>query len=84
MDRPYRRLYRSRTEAQIGGVCAGLGEYLRVDPVAIRLLWVAAAFMTALLPGILAYLAAWLIVPPEPLPVAPPQPAANQTHEGQA
>ena len=78
MNPSYKRLFRSRTDAQIGGVCAGLGVYLNIDPVAIRLIWVAAAFMTALLPGILAYLAAWLIVPVEPLPVATAPPVDNR------
>ena len=35
-----KRLYRSRTERAIAGVCAGIGEYTEVDPTVIRLIWV--------------------------------------------
>jgi len=44
----------------LGGVCGGLAEYLNTDPTVIRLLWVIFAFMGA---GILAYIAAWIIMP---------------------
>jgi len=33
------RLYRSKKERMLGGVCAGLGEHLDVDPTVIRLIW---------------------------------------------
>lgn len=54
----YRRLTRSRTNRVITGLCGGIGEYLNVDPVIIRLLWL-------LLPGpnLFAYLVGSLIVP---------------------
>jgi len=35
-----RRLTRSRTNQMVGGVCAGLGNYLNVDPTAIRLIFI--------------------------------------------
>jgi len=35
-----KRLYRSKKERILGGVCAGLGEHLDVDPTVIRLVWV--------------------------------------------
>jgi phage shock protein C len=83
MTAPIKRLYRSRDDGQIAGVCAGLGEYFNIDPVVLRLAAVAGTFLTGLFPGLLTYLAAWLIVPPEPLPLpmrapAPPSPAADQ------
>jgi len=34
-----KRLYRSKKERILGGVCAGLGEHLDVDPTVIRLIW---------------------------------------------
>ncbi len=57
-----KRLYRSRKEKIIGGVCGGLGEFLDVDPTIIRLLW---AIITVLSmgAGIVAYLLAWIIIP---------------------
>ncbi|TVR17496.1 MAG: PspC domain-containing protein [Nitriliruptor sp.] len=59
-----RKLYRSRSDRMIGGVCGGLATYLGVDPTVVRLIAVA----TILLPGasIIAYLLAWIIVPEEP------------------
>ena len=82
MDADYKRLYRSRTEVQIAGICGGLGLYFSLDPVLIRLIAVAITLMTGLLPGILAYLAAWLIMPREPAPRAAE--GVPQAHEGSA
>lgn len=59
-----KRLYRSRRERMIGGVCGGLAEYLDTDPTIIRL----ALALSVLLggAGILAYLIMWIIIPEEP------------------
>lgn len=57
-----RRLYRSRSQRMLGGVCGGLAEYLNTDPTVIRLLWVLFSFMGA---GLIAYLVAWVLVPEE-------------------
>ena len=73
----YRRLYRSRTETQLTGLCGGLGLYFAVDPVLIRLLWVIATLITGVVPGVVAYLIGWLIVPLEPLPVSQHAQAAH-------
>jgi len=63
-DQP-RRLYRSRADRTFLGVCGGLGEFLQVDPTILRLLLVAATFLTG--PGVgFAYLIMALIVPLEP------------------
>lgn len=62
-----KRLYRSRREHMIAGVCGGLGEYLDIDPTLVRLLFVAVFFMGGA-PGVfLAYLAMMLVVPEAPL-----------------
>jgi phage shock protein C len=65
-----RRLYRSRDDRMIAGVCGGLAAYFSVDPTIVRVIAVA----TILLPGpsVIAYLVMWLIVPEEPLPPAGP------------
>ena len=55
------RLYRSRSQKMISGVCGGLGEYFDVDPVLIRLLFVVTAFISGV--GILAYIVLWIVVP---------------------
>jgi len=56
-----KRLYRSKKDRIIAGICGGIAEYLKVDPVLIRVLWVIFACMGG--SGILAYLIAWFIVP---------------------
>lgn len=58
-----RRLYRSRNERMVAGVCGGIGQYFDVDPTLIRLGWVVLAFMGG---GIIAYIIAAIVVPNEP------------------
>lgn len=61
-----KRLYRSRTDRKIAGVCGGLAEYFNVDPVIIRII----AFILLLpggLPGLVPYLILWIVVPEEPI-----------------
>jgi phage shock protein PspC (stress-responsive transcriptional regulator) len=59
-----RRLTRSRNNGVIAGVCAGLADYLGVDVVLVRLLWVVLSiFPGAIIGGVIVYLAAWLIIP---------------------
>ena len=60
-----KRLYRSRKDRILGGVCGGLGIYFDIDPVIIRLLCLLLAFAGMGL-GILVYLIAWIIIPLEP------------------
>ncbi len=65
-----KRLYRSRRERMLGGVCGGLGEYIGMDPTVVRLIFVLLGFATG--PGILlAYLILLLVVPEEPISAPP-------------
>jgi phage shock protein C len=59
-----RRLYRSRRERVIGGVAGGLGEYLGIDPVIVRALFVLLSLAGA---GVLFYIILWIVVPEAPL-----------------
>jgi phage shock protein C len=59
-----KRLYRSRTNRVLGGVCGGIGNYMNVDPVLIRVAWVVGFFALGL--GFLAYIISWIIIPDEP------------------
>jgi phage shock protein PspC (stress-responsive transcriptional regulator) len=64
-----RRLARSATDRKIAGVCGGLAEYFDVDPTPVRLLWVILTVLPgAILLGVMAYLAAWIVMPPAPAP----------------
>jgi len=58
-----KRLIRSQHNRVIGGVCGGIGEYLEVDPVLIRLIWGVLFFLGGI--GFLAYIIAWIIIPLE-------------------
>ena len=59
-----RRLARSETNKQIGGVCGGLAEFFGVDATIIRLAAVVLAiYPGAVIGGIVAYLIAWFIMP---------------------
>jgi len=61
----YKRLYRSRDNRMIGGVAAGLGEFLGIDPTVMRLMFVMIAFAAG--GGVIAYIVMMLVVPEEPL-----------------
>ena len=65
MAETYRKLYRSRNERMIAGVCGGLGEYFNIDPTLIRLLFVFLALAGG--PGLVAYIVLLVVVPEEPL-----------------
>lgn len=58
-----KKLYRSERDRMIAGVCGGLAEYFNVDPVLVRLLWVAFTFFVG--SGILLYILACIIMPSE-------------------
>lgn len=59
-----KRLYRSRTNKVIAGVCGGLAEYFKIDPVIPRVI-----FLLIALPGgisILVYFIFWIVMPKRP------------------
>ena len=64
-----RKLYRSRSNRQVAGVCGGLAEYFNMDPTLIRVLFVVLAVLGG--SGLVLYLALWIIVPNAPLGVSP-------------
>jgi phage shock protein C len=62
-------LLRSRTDRRIGGVCGGLAEYFGADPTIVRVAWVVLTIVPcAIVFGVIAYLVAWLVIPPAPEP----------------
>lgn len=63
-----KRLYRSKTDLMLGGVCGGLAKYLNVDPTIIRLVFVLLLFLGG--GGFWIYLVLWIITPVEPMPEA--------------
>src|SRR4051794_33892151 len=64
-----KRLTRSPADAKIGGVCAGLADYFEVDVVLVRAAWLVFSIVPgAIIGGVLAYLAAWLLIPERDAP----------------
>ena len=59
-----KKFYRSRSERMIAGVCGGMSDYLGMDPVLVRVLWVVITLTFGA--GLLAYVLFWLLAPEEP------------------
>ena len=60
-----KRIYRSRKDRVISGVCGGLAKYLGIDVTIIRVVWAVMIFVVGT--GLLAYIIAMIIIPQEPL-----------------
>ncbi len=56
-----KKLYRSRNDRYIAGVCGGLGEYFGIDPTVVRVLFILAALIGG--PGIILYILLALFIP---------------------
>ena len=56
-----KRLYRSRDDRMIAGVCGGLGEYFSIDPTIVRLILLFLMLWGG--GGVLVYLLAWIVIP---------------------
>jgi phage shock protein C len=76
-----RRLYRSRTDRQLAGVCGGVAEYLGGDSTVVRLVTVVIGLLTGVVPMLILYIVAAIVIPergeglaPEPAPVAAGRP----------
>ena len=80
-----RRLYRSRTESVIGGVCGGVAEYLDVDPSIVRIIWAILGLVTGGI-FVVLYVVMWIVVPEAPAAegaavpsaMSPPAPARRR------
>ena len=60
-----KRLYRSRSQTMLFGVCGGIAEYFQLDPTLVRLGWVVLSVFSAGFPGLLIYIIFALVVPLE-------------------
>ena len=58
-----KKLYRSKKERVIAGVCGGIAEYTETDPTLWRLGWALLTIFTGFFAGIIGYLIFWLVVP---------------------
>lgn len=64
MNSEAKRIYRSKKESVLGGVCGGIAEYFEIDPVIVRLLAVVSIFFSGT--GLVFYIIAWIIIPENP------------------
>ena len=64
MNSPTRRIYRSRTDKKIAGVCGGLAQYFGIDPAIPRIVLLVLVLGAGV--GVLAYIICWLVIPLEP------------------
>ena len=63
-DKEVKRLYRSKKDRMLGGVCGGIAEYFVLDPALVRVGWLIFTLMGG--SGILAYIFCWIIIPNNP------------------
>ncbi len=59
----YKVLRRSRADRIIAGVCGGLAEFFGLSPTSVRIIYVILSAVSAAFPGIIVYLALWLLIP---------------------
>jgi phage shock protein C len=68
MSDEIKRLYRSKKDRMIAGVCGGLASYIGIDPTLVRLLFVLGMFAVG--GTLLAYVVMMIVIPEEPTPAA--------------
>jgi len=61
-----KKLYRSRTKKMVAGVCGGIAEYFNIDETLVRLGIALITLVTGIVPGIIFYLVAAIIMPERP------------------
>jgi len=61
-----KKLIRLRSDRKIAGVCSGLAHYLDLDVSLVRILWFFITLACGVVPGVVAYLLGWIIIPEEP------------------
>lgn len=82
-----KRLYRSNTDRKVGGVAGGLGEYFKIDPLLIRLLFVILTLAGG--GGVLIYIVLWIVTPENLVilshaaPVSRPEPPDEEPGVGE-
>lgn len=79
---PIKRLYRSKKDRMIAGVCAGLADYFEIDPVLVRALFVGAVFMGGM--GIVIYVLLAVITPEEGTPTTQSDSVSGEQASGPA
>lgn len=65
-EREMKKLYKSENNKVLAGVIGGIGEYLAIDPVVLRIVWIVTVLFTGVVPGLIVYIVAIFIVPDRP------------------
>lgn len=58
-----KRLYRSKTDSMLAGVCGGIAEYFDLDPTLVRIAYIVVSILSAAFPGLLVYIILWIVIP---------------------
>ncbi len=61
-----KKLYKSRTNKMLGGVCGGLAEYFGVDPTLMRVIYLILTLLTGVIFGVVVYVILAIIIPWKP------------------
>ncbi len=64
------RLYRSKTDKKLAGICGGVAEAYNWDPSLVRLAFVFVGFATGVFPLLITYVIGWMIIPEKSAPVS--------------
>ncbi len=76
-----KKLYKSRENKMLCGVCGGIGEYFKIDPTLVRLGFALLCVLAG--GGILLYIIALIVMPQAPEEYVPPSASDSQPHTGQ-
>ena len=74
-----KRVYRSKENRVCAGVLGGLGEYFEIDPVILRVIWLAITIFTGFVPGIVVYILAIFVMPIGPATIVVPSAGGNNS-----
>ena len=66
LTRPRQELTRPRQDRKMAGVCAGLANYLGLDPTVVRVIYAILSLCTAIVTGLIVYLILMLVIPEDP------------------
>jgi len=77
-----KKLYRSKKNKMLAGICGGLGEYFDIDPTLIRVVWLLVVIFTGIFPGVVAYIIGIFVIPPAPDAMHVHHASAHEKTEG--
>ena len=61
-----KKIYKSKSQKMLSGVCGGIAQYFNIDPTIVRMIWALVSVFSAAIPGTLIYIICAIIIPEEP------------------